>query len=58
MPEELLTEVCDFVQEPVIKTISKKKKCKRQNGCLRRSYTELGKEGKLKAKEKRKYISI
>ena len=27
MPEELLTEVCDIVQEAVIKTIPKKKKC-------------------------------
>ena len=29
MPEELLTEVCDIVQEAVIKTILKKKKCKK-----------------------------
>ena len=29
MPEELWTEVCDIVQEAVIKTMSKKKKCKR-----------------------------
>ena len=29
VPEELWTEVCDTVQEAVIKTISKKKKCKR-----------------------------
>ena len=28
MPEELWTEVCDIVQEAVIKTILKKKKCK------------------------------
>ena len=28
VPEELWTEVCDFVQEAVIKTIPKKKKCK------------------------------
>ena len=28
-PEELWIEVCDIVQEAVIKTISKKKKCKR-----------------------------
>ena len=28
MPEELWTEVCDTVQEAVIKTIPKKKKCK------------------------------
>ena len=38
VPEELRTEVCDIVQEVVIKTIPKKKKCKRQNGCLRRPY--------------------
>ena len=29
VPEELWTEVCDIVQEAVIKTIPKKKKCKR-----------------------------
>ena len=29
MPEELWTEVCDIVQETGIKTISKKKKCKK-----------------------------
>ena len=29
MPEELWTEVCDIVQEAVIKTISKEKQCKR-----------------------------
>ena len=29
MPEELWTEVCDTVQEAVIKPISKKKKCKK-----------------------------
>ena len=28
-PEELWTEVCDTVQEAVIKTIPKKKKCKK-----------------------------
>ena len=28
MPEELWMEVCDTVQEAVIKTIPKKKKCK------------------------------
>ena len=37
-PEELWTEVCDIVQEAVIKTIPKKKNRKRQNGCLRRPY--------------------
>ena len=29
MPEELWTEVCDIVQEAVIKTIPEKKKCKK-----------------------------
>ena len=28
MPQELWTEVCDIVQEAVIKTVPKKKKCK------------------------------
>ena len=35
VPEELWTEVCDIVQEAVIKIIPKKK---RQNSCLRRPY--------------------
>ena len=35
MPEELWTEVCDTVQEAVIKTIPKKKKCENVK-CLRR----------------------
>ena len=29
MPEELVTEVCDTIQEAGIKTIPKKKKCKK-----------------------------
>ena len=29
VPDELWTEVCDIVQEAVIKTIPKKKKCKK-----------------------------
>ena len=51
-------EVHNIVQEVVIKTIPKKKKCKKANGCLRRPYKELRKEEKLKAKEKRKDIPI
>ena len=42
----LWTEVCDIVQEAVIKTIPKKKKSKKAK--------QLRKEEKLKAKEKRK----
>ena len=37
-PDELWTEVCDIVQEIGIKTIPKEKKCKKENGCLRRAY--------------------
>ena len=36
VPEELWTKVHNIVQEGVIKIIPKKKKCKKQNGCLRR----------------------
>ena len=34
---DLWMEVCDTVQETGIKTIPKKKKCKKANDCLRRS---------------------
>ena len=37
VPEELWKEARDLVQESVAKTISKKKKCKKANGRLRRS---------------------
>ena len=47
-------EFHDNVQEAVIKTIPKKKKCKKAKGCLRKPNKLLGKEEKLKAKEKRK----
>ena len=36
--EELWTEVCDLVQEAMIKTTPKKKKCKKANECLRTPY--------------------
>ena len=38
VPNELWMEVHDIVQEIEIKTIPRKKKCKKQNGCLRRPY--------------------
>ena len=38
VPDELWTEVHNTVQEKVIKTIPKKIKAKRQNGCLKRPY--------------------
>ena len=41
VPEELMTKVHDIVQEVVIQTIPKKKKCKTANGCLRRLCKQL-----------------
>ena len=38
LPEELWMEVHDIVQEALIKTIPKKRKCKKANGCVRRPY--------------------
>ena len=38
VPDELWMEFRDIVQETGIKTIPKKKKCKKANGCLRRPY--------------------
>ena len=38
VPDELLNEVCDIVQETGIKTIPWKRNAKKQNGCLRRPY--------------------
>ena len=61
VPEELWMEVHDFVQEAVIKTIPKKKKCKRAKGLSEEALQKglkLKKEEKEKAKEKRKDIPI
>ena len=41
VPDELWMEVHDILQETGIKTIPKKKKFKKQNGCLRRPYKYL-----------------
>ena len=38
VPEEQWMEVCDIVQERVMKTISRKRNEKEQNGCLKRPY--------------------
>ena len=38
VPEELWTEVCDIVQEAVIKTIPKKKKCKMAKWLSEKAY--------------------
>ena len=52
--EQIWMEVHNILQEAVTKAIPKKKKWRRQNGCLRRLYKELRKEGKWKAREKEK----
>ena len=39
--EELWMEIHDIVQEAVIKTFPKKKKCKKANGYLRKPYKQL-----------------
>ena len=38
VPEELWMEICDIVQEAVVKTILPQINAKTQNGCLRRAY--------------------
>ena len=53
-----MMEVHNIVQEAVIKTIPKKKKCKKAKWLSEEALQIAGKEGKLKAKEKRKDIPI
>ena len=55
---ELWMEVCDIVQETGIKTIPKKKKCKKAKWLSREALQISVKKGKQKAKEKRKDIPI
>ena len=38
LPDELLLEVCDIVQETGINPFPKKRNVKKQNSCLRRLY--------------------
>ena len=54
MHEELYIEVHDIVQEVVIKTIAKKKKCKKEKWLSERPYRQLKKEEKQKARRKGK----
>ena len=58
MPEELWTEVCDIVQEAVIKTIPKEKKCKKAKWLSEEALQIAVNRRKVKAKEKRKDIPI
>ena len=59
VPEELQTEVCDNVHEAVIKTIPKKKKCKKAKWLAEEvlQIVEERKEGKGKG-EKERYTHL
>ena len=58
VPDELWVEVHDLVQETGIKTIPKKKKCKKAKWLSEEALQIDVKRREAKAKEKRKYISI
>ena len=58
VPDELWTEVHDIVQKAGIKTIPKKKKCKKAKWLSEEALQIVEKRRKVKAKEKRKDISI
>ena len=58
VPDELWMEVHDIVQETGIKTIPKKKKCKRAKWLSKEALQIAVKRREAKAKEKRKDICI
>ena len=58
MPDELWMEVCDIVQETGIKTIPKKKKCKKAKWLSVEALQIAVKKEKQKAVEKRKDMPI
>ena len=58
VPEELWTEVHDIVQETMIRTIHKKNKCKKAKRFSEEALQIAEKRREVKAKEKRKDISI
>ena len=59
VPEELWTEVCDIVQEAVIKTITKKKKCKKAKWLSEDTLQIAEKRREAKGKgEKERYIHL
>ena len=52
MPEELWMEVCNTVQEVMIKTIPKRKKCKKTKWLFEEALQRAGKRREVKGKEK------
>ena len=53
VPEELWTEVCNIVQEAMIKTIPKKKKCKKEKWLSEKALQIAEKRREVKSKGKR-----
>ena len=59
MPEELWTEVCDIVQETVIKTIPQKNKCKKAKWLSEEALQTVEKRREEKGKgEKERYTHL
>ena len=59
MPEELWMEICDTVQEAVIKTIPKKKKCKKTKWLSEEALQIAEKRREAKGKgEKERYTHL
>ena len=59
VPEELWTEVCNTVHETVIKTIPKKKKCKKAKWLSEQALQIAEKRREMKGKgEKERYINL
>ena len=58
MPDELWTEVCNIVQETSIKTISKKKICKKAKLLSEEALQIAVKRREVKSKGERKDIPI
>ena len=59
VPEELWTEVCNTVHETVIKTIPKKKKCKKAKWLSEKALQIAEKRREMKGKgEKERYINL
>ena len=59
VPEELWTEICDIVQEAGIKTLPKKKKCKKAKWLSKNALQIAEKRREAKGKEeKERYIHL
>ena len=59
MPEELWTEICDIVQEAVINTVPKKKKCRKAKWLSDKALQIAEKRREVKGKgEKERYTHL